>query len=463
VSFEEQENEETAQYVLLVDDVPTNLRLMEHMLRDLNVQVLKSATQRDALELSQQYDLAVAVLDVNLHGSSGLVLAKKFKEDPRTRDLPIIFVTAGQDPLAKEKGYEVGAVDFLLKPIDPLLLRSKVRVFCDLQRKEHALREMVLLAEKQEASLREEIASRKQIEREFRESELRYRQLVELSPEAIVVQTANVMTFFNPAALRLFGLTKRHELEGRSIQSFAVDEDQARLQEYFDAIERQGGRAESIETRIVRPKGETVYVAISAGCVIYESEVSVQATLLDISERKRLEEHLRRLSTQDALTGVPNRRAFDEALEREWARARRDRTNLGLVMIDIDHFKLYNDAHGHQAGDLCLTHVAQVLNQTRRRDTDIVARYGGEEFALILPDTDMQGAVLIAERMREAVLGEEIPHVNSSTGPHVSISLGVAAMVPGREEDRRVLFQFADVALYEAKRSGRNRVASAGA
>lgn len=167
------------------------------------------------------------------------------------------------------------------------------------------------------------------------------------------------------------------------------------------------------------------------------------------------------LARRDALTGVSNRRQFDETLETEWRRARRARQPLALVIVDVDHFKAYNDACGHPAGDACLGTVAATLQRSAHRAGDLVARYGGEEFAVILPALDASRARERAEAMRRAVELCGLPHPASPTAPVVTVSCGVAARVPQRRESASALVQAVDEALYRAKDAGRNRVAEA--
>lgn len=166
-------------------------------------------------------------------------------------------------------------------------------------------------------------------------------------------------------------------------------------------------------------------------------------------------EDLQRLTLSDGLTGIANRRYFNEYLEREWRTGQRQGKPMGLVMADIDYFKRYNDAYGHQAGDACLKEVAALLTETVHRPADLAARYGGEEFAIVLPDTDLFGAVHIAEQLRRAVEMRGIAHRASPCG-HVTISLGVAAVVPASANSMEELIKQADLALYQAKRGGRN-------
>lgn len=164
------------------------------------------------------------------------------------------------------------------------------------------------------------------------------------------------------------------------------------------------------------------------------------------------------LSSQDGLTGVANRRSFDQTLAREWGRLGREARPLALILCDIDYFKAYNDRYGHQKGDHCLMRVAATLEEYARRGGDLAARYGGEEFAVILSNTDLDGARALAEQMRQAVEQLRIRHESSAAGGFVTVSFGVAALVPQRGLNSANLISLADRALYAAKQAGRNRV-----
>ena len=170
---------------------------------------------------------------------------------------------------------------------------------------------------------------------------------------------------------------------------------------------------------------------------------------------KRYQDLLKRQSTLDGLTGLPNRRAFDELIEQEWRRGARLKTMLSLIMLDVDHFKQFNDHYGHLAGDDCLRQVGQELASVGR-SIDFVGRYGGEEFACILPHTDLEGAEKVAERLKKAIIGLGITHEYSSAASQVTISMGVATALPVNERDPEELIDAADKMLYEAKGSGRN-------
>ena len=175
-------------------------------------------------------------------------------------------------------------------------------------------------------------------------------------------------------------------------------------------------------------------------------------------ELKRQRDLLAYLSHLDGLTGIPNRRALDEALEREWRRGLRSGKPLSLIMIDIDHFKAYNDTNGHLAGDDCLRLVSRALQGATVRGGDLVARYGGEEFVGILPDTDEAGARLVACRMQNVIADLALPHHSSPVKENITISIGVATMVPDRDKSIKSLLESTDSALYLAKQGGRNRL-----
>lgn len=177
-------------------------------------------------------------------------------------------------------------------------------------------------------------------------------------------------------------------------------------------------------------------------------------------ELKRHRDILENLSALDGLTGIPNRRRFDEVLLLEWSKALESSQNLSLIMLDIDHFKLFNDNLGHVAGDHCLKHVAAALEKMTCRPHDLVARYGGEEFCIILPDTRADGALIVANRIFHQFESLEIPHAISPVSKYVTCSIGVATIIPDDKSNIELLLNTADKCLYRAKEHGRNCVKS---
>ena len=185
--------------------------------------------------------------------------------------------------------------------------------------------------------------------------------------------------------------------------------------------------------------------------------------MFDITERKEtehklieLQKELEELSFKDGLTGIANRRMFDHVLEQEWLNARRNNQPLSLIMIDIDCFKQYNDHYGHIQGDECLKTVAKILSEAATRSRDFIARFGGEEFTIVLPETDSEAAMKIAERCRNLIFKQQITHVKSSVSRVLTISLGVSTVIPGHNEESIGFIEAVDKLLYQAKQNGRN-------
>ncbi|QJB57090.1 diguanylate cyclase [Pseudodesulfovibrio sp. zrk46] len=318
--------------ILIVDDRPENLLTLESLLDEPDVELVKANSGEEALAQILDHDFALVLLDVQMPGMDGYEVAELMRGNKKTKNIPIIFVTAevrGEHHLFK--GYECGAVDYLFKPLNTMVFQSKVGVFLDLFRQKDALR----------------------------------RKTVELDMKLV-------------------------ELE--------------ELQQQLE-------------------------------------ETNEQLLLLSIT---------------DGLTGLLNKRQFDVIFADEWNRALRNKSSLSLIMLDIDHFKPYNDTYGHALGDDCLIKVAHAISDVVKRDVDKVARVGGEEFAIILPGTDLEGAEFVAEKVRKQVEKLGIPHTKSSISERVTASVGASSTIPQKEQIVRDLIKTADTALYQAKTDGRN-------
>jgi len=198
--------------------------------------------------------------------------------------------------------------------------------------------------------------------------------------------------------------------------------------------------------------GAADYVVKPFHLPVVKARVALQLRL------KRKSDLLERLAFVDGLTDIHNRRRFDERLDEEWRRAQRAGQPLAVLMLDIDYFKRFNDHYGHGAGDECLRRVAMALAGHARRGGDLLARYGGEEFGVVLADTKLEDALVVAERMRAAVEALRVPHSESDAAPCVTVSAGAAACVPSEEGHAAELLKAADQALYAAKEGGRNQV-----
>lgn len=207
--------------------------------------------------------------------------------------------------------------------------------------------------------------------------------------------------------------------------------------------------------RLIGESGDvTLRVPVEGTGEVRELGETINTTLDRI---ERFHYDLKNLSMIDGLTGIANRRQFDERLTHEFRRAAREKRHLSVMMVDIDFFKFYNDTYGHQKGDVCLKEIAETLSKVLWRPADTIARYGGEEFVLILPETTPDGAVHIAERLLSAVSSIRMPHETSPLFPYITVSVGIRSEVPHMDDSPSDMVKKADAALYEAKKGGRNR------
>ncbi len=284
-----------------------------------------------------------------------------------------------------------------------------------------------------------------------------------------IADTGGRFVRLNPAWEQTLGYPLA-ELTGARFVDLIHPDDRAATAAAMEKL-RNGERIIDFTNRYRASTGE--YRHIQWHSVPIPGSDRIYAAARDVTESQRLQATLRTMNAQlqtqaemlraqaylDGLTGIANRRRFDEALAAEWRRCQRDDTPLAVLMVDIDHFKRFNDRYGHQAGDEALCAVAAALRHGMGRPFDLAARYGGEEFVCLLPGSDFAGACTKAAQIRIAVEALGIPHDRSSVSDRVTVSIGVAACAPGPLEEAGTLLAAADEALYEAKHNGRNRVA----
>ncbi|WP_316568279.1 PAS domain S-box protein [Neobacillus sp. YIM B06451] len=314
-----------------------------------------------------------------------------------------------------------------------------------------------------------DVTERNRLEKDLRKATERYRFITENSKDVIsFLDSVGRYDYISSASRDILGY-EPDELIGKNVFSFVHEDDAPELEraqlenligvnDHFSLIYRhrlKDGSYRWIDTVakvLLNEKGEIdSFLAISR----------------DATERKEKEksletanDFLKLLSSLDGLTGISNRRYFEENLEKEWERNKANETPLSAIMLDIDCFKLYNDTFGHLAGDDCLKKVASVIRDSLKRPRDLAARYGGEEFIILLPETDKAGAMLIAETIRQSVRKQEIPHTSSEIDSYITISAGYATIVPDEQFEPKDLIREADIALYQAKRNGKNKVSS---
>ena len=292
--------------LLVVDDQPINIQVL-YQTFSADYDVCMATNGKQALKVCAEQNPDLILLDIEMPGMNGFEVCQLLKADPVTQNVPIIFVTGHVDEASETQGLDIGAVDFISKPINPNIVRARVKTHITLKAQADLLRDWVYI---------------------------------------------------------------------------------------------------------------------------------------------------------DGLTNVNNRRYFDERLSSEWSRAIRNNTELSLLLLDVDFFKRYNDYYGHQAGDDCLRKIAAAIKNTIKRPGDIVARYGGEEFVCLLPDTNQEGAIYLAEAIRQAVIALEIKHAGAINISQVTVSIGVCTKPQAYQGGPDMLSRNADLQLYRAKECGRNRVCS---
>lgn len=294
-------------------------------------------------------------------------------------------------------------------------------------------------------------------------TEIDFQFLTESSMDVICrIGLDRVIRYISPACYTGYGWEPT-EVVGGTMDRFVVAEDMQGMMEFFGSV-LAGEEPTRMTLRILRKDGSIAWTEGNARIIRDDITAAPSEFVIvwrNITDRKLLEEKLSALAMTDGLTGLANRRAFDEALEREWNRTLREGTQISLLLLDIDHFKRFNDLYGHQVGDDCLRAVAQAAAGAVR-SSDIVARYGGEEIAIILPQVDASGAVETAEKVRETIEGLRLTHAENTEGKgQVTVSIGAAtalARCGGTMRMPESLLLTADTALYKAKHTGRNCV-----
>jgi len=276
-----------------------------------------------------------------------------------------------------------------------------------------------------------------------------------------------VMHYVSPSCQHVLGWMQE-EMCDRGPDAFVLPEDLPIVAAAHQRLLIEGVDKTPSTIRMRKKDGTQAWMEVNA-CLSRDKLTGelngIVLAMRNITERKLREQELEVLALRDSLTGLANRRQFDDALDREWKRAWRERTKLSLILLDVDSFKQFNDCYGHPFGDDCLRVVARAIRSTVSRASDLVARYGGEEFAIILPVTDSAGALLVAESVRANIEDLHLAHKASAAGSDwVTASLGVATASPrdlGPLGTPEPLVLAADAVLYKAKAEGRNRIAAA--
>lgn len=445
--------------ILIVDDLPENIKLLSSLLKDQGYRVSCATDGQMALSTIKTEIPDLILLDIMLPVMDGYQVCRILKSQPETQQIPIIFLSGLDSEFDKVEAFKVGGSDYITKPffLEEVIFRVKTQLgMIDRQKKFKQL-------------LNQEIAERELAERELNKSRALLAGVLDSSLDGVAAFEAirdrhNQIVDFrwliaNPVAAMTVGKTTQ-TLKGKRL--FVEDTTGHLFDGLFELF------VQVVETCTVLEKE---YYCNADSLQLWLHVVAVKlgdglaVTFRDISDRKQIENTLKktnlRLTYQaniDSLTQIANRRRFDEYITQEWSRCAREREYLSLILGDVDYFKAYNDSYGHQAGDNCLYEVAQGIQRALKRPADVAFRYGGEEFAIVLPYTEGQGAIKVAEEIHRQIKDLQIPHSASEIGNFVSMSLGVSSMIPDTRSSPHTLIAAADAALYDSKLKGRNRV-----
>ena len=418
--------------ILIVDDAPANLEVLRKLMTEQGYQTYVAPSGERALAIAQRAQPDLILLDVMMPDMDGLETCRRLKQHPLTQRIPVIFMSARTETDDVVAGFDIGAVDYIGKPLRMAEVCARVR-----------------------AQL--QIRSNSETQEEQAE---RLRTIVNHMAEGLlIIEADGRIQYTNPACDHYLGY-RENELAGRSIGELLSP---LVTQEYLDYFAMYAANPETAhnhgtrEVAIRHRNGEAMSMDLTLTPMYLRQPLYI-GLLHDITHHKQSEDALQRAAYLDPLTKIANRRHFDSFLEKEWQRAVRNGGTLSLVVLDVDHFKLYNDSLGHPAGDTCLQQVALAIQAHACRSGDLAARYGGEEFVMLFAETEAENAMVLAETIRADIENLRLPHPRSPTSNWITVSIGVATIRPHQLDDREALFVAADRALYVAKEGGRNQV-----
>lgn len=445
--------------VLIAEDSVVARKVLERNLKELGYEVVVAPDGLQAWQAYQAEPTPIVITDWEMPQMSGIDLCRAIRQHSTERYVYIAMLTVRGQKEDKLQALEVGADAFLSKPLDIAELQANLRVA------ERILTaEATLQAQKQQLQdLNEELQSQndslQQSYRMVEHANRRFAELFENVPVAcFTVDMEGMIHEWNLVAQQLYGYEKQEVLFRPFYERVFRGASASKLHELLQRV-MQGGAITGVESEDYDSEGNLHYVIRSAFPIrnLQREVVGAIVSVVDVTYRveyenqlKQLNQKLKNLAVTDGLTGLHNHRAFQDYLEEQFQVAMRNKQPMSLILMDVDHFKQYNDTYGHQAGDEVLRRVAEILKEGVR-DGDFVGRYGGEEFVVVLPRTDTENAIAVAERVRRSIESAEW------TLRPVTASLGVASVRPDMETRQEVI-EAADQALYEAKRNGRNRV-----
>ncbi|NGP17670.1 PleD family two-component system response regulator [Devosia aurantiaca] len=447
--------------VLIVDDIPTNVRLLEARLTAEYYEVLTATSGAQALEICETQDVDIVLLDVMMPEMDGFEVCQRLKASPRTHHVPVLMITALDQPSDRVRGLEVGADDFLTKPVDDTQLMARVKSLVRLKSLTDELRARALTG--QQIAIEDALRAMDTISASggsilIIDTDLRHAERVKgyLSAE----HSVDILTQPSDAVFQVAGANYELALVSMSMDDFDPLRvcSQIRTLDHTRTLPIILMADEGDKPRVVRALDLGVNDFISRPVERNELSARVRTQI----RRNRYALELRQsvtntmaLAVTDELTGLYNRRYFDRHLNVMLGKAQEQSRDMALMILDIDHFKSVNDNHGHDVGDIVLREFAARMKRNIR-GVDLACRMGGEEFVVLMPDTDTFQAEAVAERVRQAI-AEKPFDVGTARPLTVTVSVGVSLNETLTDSPESMLKR-ADVALYRAKREGRNRV-----
>ena len=446
--------------ILIIDDLPENLKLLTDLLSQRDYVVRSAVSGSRGIKSAKSKSPDIILLDINMPEMDGYQICQAFKNDPDLCNIPILFISALGETFDKLKAFQAGGVDYITKPFQIEEVVARIESHLTIQR--------------QRQSLQNEIAKRQETEEILHQSRALLASVLNSALDGIAAMQAirdpidsNIVDFrclvVNPVISKALNKSREDFIGKIVLRKLLKNLDENLFNQFVNVVET----GEPLDADFYYPSGDSCwyhYVAVKLGD-------GFAITVRDITGRKQTELELQKINEQlqeancklelisniDGLTQIANRRRFNDYLLTIWQNHQREQKSISLIIIDIDYFKLYNDSYGHQGGDDCLTQVAQAIAKVPQRSVDLVARYGGEEFAAILPNTDIEGALMLAESIKQAIADLAIPHQSSQVSDRVTLSLGVASLIPSIVQSSQILITYADQALYTAKKQGRNQ------
>lgn len=489
--------------VLVVDDTPNNLNVLFSHLRSAGFKVLVAQTGKNALKSAEYSKPDLVLLDILMSGIDGFETCSRLKSNDITKDIPVIFMTGLSDSINKVRGFELGAVDYVTKPIQKEELIARIETHISLEKYRHNLVKQNALLQKQaqqekllfqlserirdslDANFIIQMAAKEILQflecdrviisrleniYSYIEEQVTKPGISEIPQESIVhkyfTQNKEQLAKYNKGEIKAIENIEESNLDSFFLKNLQHFEVKAVLTIPIIFKSNQNSENSIPKTSFLwgfltvhqcnnTRKWKTDEIQFIKSLVNQLAIGIQQGKLYHKLNSANIE--LKQLALRDPLTKVYNRRFFDEKIFQEWSRLRRIPSPLSIIMCDVDCFKSYNDTYGHQAGDKCLQMIADAISSMAKRPADCVARYGGEEFVIILPYTPARGALKVAEAIRNKISELNIPHSSSSVSSIVTVSMGIAGSIPNNEDNPVLLVEAADHAVYLAKAQGRNR------